>query len=43
MKRRTLERLAILHNVITFGKKYALKNIGKKLIVRIANISPTNN
>ena len=33
MKRRTRERLAILHNVITFGKKYALKNIGKKLIV----------
>ena len=43
MKRRILERLAILHNVITLGKKYALKSIGKKLIVRIVNISPTNN
>ena len=43
MKRRTREKLAILHNVITFGKKYALKNIGKKIIVRIVNISPTSN
>ena len=43
MRRRIQERLAILRNVITFGRKRALKNMGKKSIVRIANISHINN